>query len=186
MSLKGFCWFLPLLWGLSARAADPLEGAALSVPLPYAAPAAGSYHLPVMGSAADGQVLESNGSATSLSALIKGRVVLLSFIYTTCDDAGGCPMATMVLHQVEAALLKHPALKARVRLMTLSFDPDKDTPAVMARFGASLNAAASDWHFLTTSSKKDLEPILKAYGQSLDAEQTPKGQRFSHVLRLFL
>ena len=186
MSLKGFCWFLPLLWGLSARAADPLEGAALKSPLPYAAPAAGSYRLPVMGSAGDGQVLESNGSATSLSALIKGRVVLLSFIYTSCDDAGGCPMATMVLHQVQAALLKHPALKARVRLVTLSFDPDKDTPAVMARFGESLNAAASDWHFLTTDSKRDLEPILKAYGQSLDAEQTPKGQRFSHALRLFL
>ena len=94
----------------------------MSSPLPYAAPAAGSYRLPVMGSAADGQVLESNGSATSLSALIKGRVVLLSFIYTSCDDAGGCPMATMVLHQVQAALLKHPALKARVRLVTLSFE----------------------------------------------------------------
>lgn len=186
MSRKGFFRFLPLLWGLSASAADSLEAAALKSPLPYAAPAAGSYRLPVMGPAADGRVLESNGSATSLSALIKGRVVLLSFIYTTCDDAGGCPMATMVLHQVEAALLKHPDLKARVRLMTLSFDPDTDTPAVMARFGESLNKAASDWHFLTTSSKKDLEPILKAYGQSLDAEQTPKGQRFSHVLRLFL
>ncbi len=186
MSLKGFFRFLPLLWGLSASAADPSEGAALSSPLPYAAPAAGSYRLPVMGPAADGRVLESNGSATSLSSLIKGRVVLLSFIYTSCDDAGGCPMATMVLHQVQAALLKRPALKARVRLVTLSFDPDKDTPAVMARFGESLNAAASDWHFLTTASKTDLEPILKAYGQSLDAEQTPKGQRFSHALRLFL
>ena len=100
--------------------------------LPYAPPQPGSYTLPVLGAAADGQVLESTGQPATLHGLYAGHIVLLSFIYATCDDINGCPLATMVLHRIQSALKARPELKDRLRLITLSFNPEHDTPAVMA------------------------------------------------------
>ena len=80
--------------------------------LPYSPPKPGSYTLPSLGEAADGQVLESNGQPATLHQLYAGRMVLLSFIYATCDDANGCPLATMVLHRIQSALKGRPELNS--------------------------------------------------------------------------
>jgi cytochrome c peroxidase len=66
--------------------------------LSFDAPAAGTYSLPVIGQAADGQVLDTDGNFQSLDGLMNDKVTLLSFIYRTCDDVNGCPLSTMVLY----------------------------------------------------------------------------------------
>jgi len=69
--------------------------------LGYARPAPGSYRLPVLSPAADGTAVAAGGEPVSLQSLFAGKIALLSFIYTQCSDARGCPMATRVLHEVE-------------------------------------------------------------------------------------
>ena len=157
--------------------------------LPYSPPKPGSYTLPSLGEAADGQVLESSGHPAKLHQLYAGRMVLLSFIYATCDDANGCPLATMVLHRIQSALKGRPELKDRLRLITLSFNPGHDTPEVMAKYGESFQSGGIDWHFLTTRSETELQPILRDYQQSVDREVDAQGHptgKFSHLLRVYL
>ena len=157
--------------------------------LPYAPPKPGTYTLPSLGQAADGQVLESNGRPATLHGLYAGRIVLLSFIYATCDDANGCPLATMVLHRIRSALKARPEFNNRLRLITLSFNPEHDTPEVMAKYGEGFQSGGIDWHFLTTRSETQLQPILRDYQQSVDKEVDADGRatgKFSHLLRVYL
>jgi len=157
--------------------------------LPYAPPKPGTYALPSLGQAADGQVLESNCQPKTLHGLYAGRMVLLSFIYATCDDANGCPLATMVLHRIRSALKARPEFNDRLRLITLSFNPEHDTPEVMAQYGEGFQSGGVDWHFLTTRSETELQPILRDYQQSIDREVDTNGQatgKFSHLLRVYL
>jgi cytochrome c peroxidase len=153
------------------------------------APEPGSYALPPLGDAADGDVLASDGTPTTLHALFDGRVVLLAFIYSACSDAEGCPMATAVLHRVGRLLEGDAATRARLRVLSLSFDPARDTPAAMAQVAGSVAREGLDWRFLTTRSEAELAPILSAYGQTRVVERdesgAPTGQ-LAHVLRVFL
>src|SRR5689334_12998480 len=66
----------------------------------YDTPAPGSYRLPVVKMAADGDVLDSTGQPMRLDELTRGRVTVMSFIYTRCASPKACPMATGVLMQL--------------------------------------------------------------------------------------
>jgi cytochrome c peroxidase len=158
-------------------------------PLPYPTPPVGSYELPKMGTASDGSVLDSDGKPLKLHALYGDKLVLLSFIYATCDDVNGCPLSTLVLRKIKNTLKNSPELADKLRLITLSFNPEHDTPPVMAHYGKDFQDAGVEWRFLTTASELDIQPILKAYGQSVEKEVDEKGQatgKFSHLLRVFL
>ncbi|WP_017365272.1 cytochrome c peroxidase [Methylococcus capsulatus] len=157
--------------------------------LPFAAPEPGSYELPVLGTAADGVVLDSDGRPLRLHALYDGRIVLLGFIYSTCDDVNGCPLATVVFQKLRNALKSEQEPAGRLRLLTLSFDPEHDTPEAMRRYGEGFRDGGVDWHFLTTRSEAELQPILEAYGQSVQKEYDAAGRstgKYSHLLRVFL
>ncbi len=156
-------------------------------PLQYPAPEPGSYALPVIGKARDSIVLDANGDRRSLHDVFGDRITLLSFIYSTCNDINGCPLATAVLHQVERRMRNDPVLRDNLRLVSLSFDPINDTPEVMKRYASA--SSESDWVFLTTASQAQLTPILDAYDQVVQADYDSAGNRlgtFSHLLRVFL
>ncbi len=158
-------------------------------PLKFKAPEAGSYTLPVIGQAADGAVLTSANKNVQLHDLMGDKIVLLSFIYSTCSDVNGCPLATAVLHKIKNRLQKEPLVAEKLRLLTLSFNPEHDTPEAMAHYGEGLQSKILDWQFLTTQSEQQLQPILDQYQQSIqkiyDAEGNFTGT-FSHILRVYL
>ncbi len=159
--------------------------------LGYAPPAPGSYRLPPLGRAADGEVLDTRGETRSLGALLDGRVTVLSFVYQSCHDTSGCPLATTVLHRIRQDTAREPALAERLRLISLSFDPERDTPEHMAHLAHNFRfvTGGADWLFLTTASQEKLQPILDAYGQAVIRERGPDGEEtrdLAHVLRVFL
>jgi cytochrome c peroxidase len=157
--------------------------------LEFEPPAAGSYQLPPMGMAGDGQVLDSDGNAASLHQLMGDKVVVLSFIYSSCSDANGCPLATHVLERLQDQLLQDAPAGQGIRFISLSFDPVQDTPQVMKRYGQPYISGDFDWRFLTTRDQQELQPILESYGQSVirdpNSEEDEAGS-ISHVLRVFL
>ena len=158
-------------------------------PLSYAAPQPGTYQLPVLGTAADGKVLNSAGQETRLHALYRDRIVLLSFVYSTCNDVNGCPLATSVLQKIATQWAVAGQSPGVLRLLTLSFNPEHDTPGVMARYGKSFQREGIDWAFLTTRSPAELQPLLRDYQQTVEPEQDEQGKltgQFSHLLRVIL
>jgi len=157
--------------------------------LEFAAPEPGSYALPPLGSAADGELLDSSGTPVKLHELYDDKTIVLSFIYTSCPDVNGCPLATFVLSQVQQRLTSAPQTMANVRMVTVSFDPANDTPTVMADYGRHFRNAAIDWRFLTASSEDSLTPILDDYDQSVIRDRSPDGKvltTMSHILRVYL
>ncbi|MFT4585047.1 MAG: cytochrome c peroxidase [Gammaproteobacteria bacterium] len=157
--------------------------------LSFSAPEVGTYALPVLGAAGDGEVLASDGEPANLKNLLGQKPTLLSFIYTSCDDVNGCPLATFVLSQVNKRIEMEPTLRGNVRFISLSFDPERDSPSVMNSYGKSFRDGDSDWHFITTVGEKRLTPILEQYNQTVTKEIDTDGKttsRYSHILRVYL
>ncbi len=165
-----------------ARAADTPAPAPGWAPLGYAAPAPGTYALPPLGEAGDGAVLDVDGRPRRLHDFLGDKLVVLSFVYRSCPDLNGCPLANHVLGSVQRRVLADPVLRDRVRLISISFDPARDRPEDMRRLGASLAPAGADWVFLTAASERALAPLLRAYGQVVRPEADAT---ISHVLRVF-
>jgi protein SCO1/2 len=156
----------------------------------YDAPAPGSYSLPVIKAAPDGGLLDSSGKSLTLRDLTRGRVTVLSFIYTRCAAPKACPYATGVLSQLHRISLEDEALAKRLRLVSLSFDPEYDTPQRLATYSEGINGEKSgcEWRFATAKSRAELEKILDAYGQAVDKRSNPSDPQgpLYHVLRVFL
>lgn len=117
------------------------------------------------------------------------KLVLMGFIYTHCPDINGCPLASFVMKQVQARLADEPGLKNQVRLVSLSFDPELDTPLVMREYARHFRRRGFDWRFLTTDSEAELAPILEGYGQwrqKLYKEDGSYSGSMSHILRVYL
>ena len=155
-------------------------------------PAPGTYQLPVIRTAADGEVLDVSGNERLLHDIYDGKVILLSFIYTRCTDANGCPLATAVLYKIFGASKVDETLASNLRMISLSFDPANDTPEVMAGYRGSDAAhwqGGAEWVDLTTASDEQLAPILSEYDQVVrrraDEQGNPTDQ-FGHQLRAYL
>jgi cytochrome c peroxidase/protein SCO1/2 len=165
-------------------------------PLPaldYEPPAPGTYTLYRIMAAPDGEVVGLDGRPQRLRTFTRGRVTLLGFVYTTCVDPEGCPLAYRVFDALRHVVGDTPHLRDKVRLVTLSFDPERDTPAAMRAYAggrATDTESGVPWHFLTTRSSQALAPLLEGFGQDVRSQRglsNARSQReLSHVLKVFL
>jgi protein SCO1 len=174
-------------WLASAAAHEPARLPAAD----FIAPAPGTYELQRIMAAPDGEVLGLDGRPQRLDAFTRDRITLLGFIYTTCVDPDGCPRAYQVFDAVHEALVAAPALRERVRLVTLSFDPARDTPSTMRRYaGSRARPGPVPWLFLTTRSARELMPLLEGFGQDVryttDRTSGTPRRELAHVLKVFL
>ena len=134
-------------------------------------------------------VLDEQGRERSLEDYFGDKFVVLSFIYTNCNDVNGCPLATFVLGQLQQRMSRDGRLADQVRMISLSFDPGFDTPAVMTKYGRQFNRDNYDWRFLTTGSTRQLQPLLQGFNQPVQKEYDESGEYrgvISHILRVFL
>jgi protein SCO1/2 len=170
-----------------ALLAAPLQ--AQQVP-DYPAPEPGSYTLPGIRPAPGGAVIDATGSARQLKDLTRGRITVLSFIYSRCADPTACPHATGVLRSLHEQSITDPALADGLRLLSMSFDPEHDTPERMSAYAAIAGEfpRACEWQFLTTASASALAPILADYGQAVSRKKDPASPMgpLNHSLRVFL
>ena len=158
--------------------------------LDYDLPVVGTYKLPPLGKAADGMVLKSSGKEQKLHEIYDGKYVLLSFIYSRCDDVNGCPLSSYVFNQIKTAMNDEPELADNLKLVSLSFDPEYDTAEVLKLYANNFKYAGNrgEWQFVSTPSVEKLMPILKSYNQDIQREVSLNGNtdRYSHILRVFL
>ncbi|QMU61078.1 MAG: hypothetical protein GKR92_04920 [Gammaproteobacteria bacterium] len=157
--------------------------------LPYELPKPGSYSLPVINTAGGGGVLGVDGEALELDDLLGDKIVLLTFIYSSCTDLNGCPLATAVFYKIKERFKDNPKLADKIRLISVSFDPEHDSPEVMRLYGAGFEGGEPEWVFLTTASEEKLLPITSSYGQMMIKQYDNEGNytgAMAHVLRAFL
>jgi protein SCO1/2 len=98
--------------------------------------------LPVIGTVANFTLTNQDGNVTTLADL-SNRVWVADIIFTRC--AGPCPVITGHMKSLADALPQASGAK----LVTLTTDPDFDTPAMMKRYGERFGADFNRWMFLT-------------------------------------
>lgn len=102
----------------------------------------GQPPLRVLGAVADFTLTNQDGRATSLAALTN-HVWVADIIFTRC--AGPCPRMTGQMRSLQTALPQNSAVK----LVTLTTDPDFDSPATLKKYGTRYGADFKRWTFLT-------------------------------------
>jgi protein SCO1/2 len=94
----------------------------------------------------DFQLVDQDGRAVRLSDY-RGRAVVLTFIYTRCPLPNFCPLMSKHFAELEQRLNKE--LPGRYHLLSISMDPEFDTPAVLKEYASRYEARAADWTFAT-------------------------------------
>ncbi len=126
---------------------------------------AGAARAPLIGGALrerdpapDFSLVDQNGAPLS-SADMRGSWVLVDFIYTTCP--GPCPILTGLHAELRRSF--DPALAARVRFVSISLDPAKDTPEALTSYARARGADLPGWSFLT-GPPDDVAEVVRRFG----------------------
>src|SRR5256884_2598365 len=175
--------------GIVGDAHEPDDTTAAAITMDFVPPPPGSYALHAIMRAPDGPVLDPDGRRLPLSRFTAGKITLLGFVYTSCADARGCPLAYQVFRTVRHRAAEDAELRDHVRLVSLSFDPTRDTPAVMRHYAAGAPPNGVEWTFLTTERARTLVPLLDGFGQDVRVETDSHGRPagpLAHVLKVFL
>jgi len=157
----------------------------------YVPPPAGSYTLNVIQPAPDGRVVAADGRFRPLSAYTRGRITLLSLIYTYCTEPTGCAFAYETEVELKQRIIADKTLHDRVRFVSLSFDPVNDDYRSMQAYGGrnARDGGPLPWFFLATRNVTELRPILEGFDQEIELERDARGRptrTISHMLKLFL
>ena len=138
----------------------------------------GSY-LADIGPAPPVELTDSTGRPFRLDSL-RGKVVLVSFVFTTCN--GSCPATASNLDRVRRTLREQGLWARSVEFVSITLDPDRDTPAALARFAKVYRAEPASWHFLT-GSPGEVARVLRSW--DVRAKLGPSGV-VDHPSRIFL
>ena len=103
----------------------------------------------------------------------KGTATLVTFIYTRCPLPNFCPLMDQNFTTIQRSLAKEDGLRGKVKLVSVTFDPDHDTPAILSAHAARLKADPAVWTFLT-GDKPSLDKFAAKFGVSLirESDQT--------------
>ena len=128
----------------------------------------------------DASFLDETGTRRRLADW-QGRILAVTFVYTRCPLANFCPLMDRHFAAVHEQVQADPALRGRVRLVSVSIDPEHDRPAVLAKHAAKLGADPAVWQFLT-GDPEDVEAFASQFGVSVMREGTAAGD-IVHNLR---
>jgi protein SCO1/2 len=135
--------------------------------------------LAVIRAATDFQLTGADEQPVTLHQF-KGKVVLVGFFFTTCN--GACPATTARLAKIQEALAKQPALKDRVQLISISLDPERDTPEKLRGYLRLYDVDSRSWSFVTGAAA-DVRRTLARW--DMWAKPAANGQ-LDHPSRVFL
>jgi protein SCO1/2 len=98
----------------------------------------------------------------------RGDVLLVTFVYTRCPFPDFCPLVSHNFAEIYAATRHDTTLHSKIRLLTVSFDPEHDTPPVLRRYGETFRATTGGapfdrWEFAVVPAK-DLASVTNFFG----------------------
>jgi protein SCO1 len=121
------------------------------------------------GAARNFTLTDQDGQQVSLGDL-RGKVAVVNFVFTYCPS--GCPLTTAKWRAVQEAFKDQP-----LHIVSVSIDPDHDTPQVLKAFGQKFGANFNTWSFLT-GTKDEIERVRALYKIPLErkAQRGPDGE----------
>jgi protein SCO1/2 len=128
----------------------------------------------------DTALVDQSGRAQTLSSW-RGQVLAVTFIYTRCPVPDFCPRMDRRFGEVQQLVAGDPALRGKVHLFSVSFDPDHDTADDHAVHAKKAGADPEIWSFMT-GERADVTRFVARFGISVAAG--PEGsQEIMHNLR---
>ncbi len=135
-----------------------------------------SAALPVLKEVPPFTLTDSTGTAFH-SASLKGMPWIADFIFTSC--AGTCPQMSERMRALQGRLPRE------VRLVSISVDPDRDTPTVLTQYAARYQAQPDRWIFLT-GQKGAIQSLVQEGFRLSVAEGLDPGEPIAHSVRFVL
>jgi protein SCO1/2 len=157
-------------WGVAAAAALVAVGA-------IAMFRARTVELPRYG-AVPAFTLTDGSSQPFGSAQLDGRVWVADFIFTTCPEI--CPRMTEEMSRLQTWLVNR-GLDGRVRLVSVSVDPDRDTPAKLRAYAQQFHARPGTWTFLTGSQQAIEDAVVHGFKIAVSREKDDSMDGFAIV-----
>ncbi|GIW79513.1 MAG: hypothetical protein KatS3mg105_1320 [Gemmatales bacterium] len=152
----------------------------LSVLLAASAEGGESSHLAVIRPAPDFELTTHDNKPFRFHSL-KGHVVLVSFIFTTCN--GSCPATTHRMSAIQQELKRRGLLPKRpIHLISISLDPKRDTPDVLRRYMKLYDVDPESWTFLTGTPAR----VMKVVEQWRMWVRPAANGQLDHPSRIFL
>jgi protein SCO1/2 len=113
----------------------------------------------------DARFLDEAGNTRRLSGW-RGQALAVSFIYTRCPLPNFCPLMDRLFKAAQAVVLREEHLRGRIRLLSVSFDPAHDQPAVLAARAKELGADPAVWSYLT-GEREEIARFGSRFGVSI-------------------
>ena len=115
----------------------------------------------------------------------KGKVVLLTLIYTRCPFADYCPLLSRQFATIQKELAKNPDDYKKTHLMSISLDPNYDKPPVLREYGLTYldhdPKGFEHWDFVSTT-PADLQKLAAAFGLSYSEQNSQISHSMNTVL----
>lgn len=122
--------------------------------------------LPIIGRLPDFRLTERSGKTVTLADL-EGKVWVADFIFTYCG--GPCPIMTRRMREFHQALERESL--ADVLTVSISVDPERDTPAVLTEYATMFETDGYNWFFLTGNEREILDLTIKGFKLAVEPEQ---------------
>jgi protein SCO1/2 len=128
----------------------------------------------------DVALVDQDGRRFRLSAM-KGRAWAATFVFTRCPLPEFCPLMMKNFAAAEATLVADPRLREATRLVTVSFDPKHDTPAVLKQFGRPFQKTSPPFtHWVLATGSAD---EVRTLGEAFELDYEEETGSFAHNLR---
>lgn len=125
----------------------------------------------------DARLVDESGAPWSVEAL-RGQAIAITFTYTRCPLPNFCPLIDRHFKAAQDQVREDSELKARVRLASVTLDPEYDTPAMLSRHARALGADPETWHFVTGPPAETAR-----FGSQFGVVGTREGTEVVHNLR---
>jgi len=109
------------------------------------------------------QLIDQSGQVFHFGNRVQkeGRYLIVDFIYTNCQSL--CRVLGTRFQQLQRSIIKR-GLQNRVHLLSISFDSEHDSVAVLRQYGEHMHANAEVWTLATVVNAGDLEFLLRTFG----------------------
>lgn len=135
-------------------------------------------------------LIDQDGRPVETEAL-RGKVVLINFIYTNCQDI--CPLLSVTMKAIQERLRDEGLLGSAALLFSITVDPERDTPDVLREYGAARGADLEVWRFLTGPKLAVVSLVIDGFHLGVDvlppaspAANPPAGYTVAHGTRFVL
>ena len=154
------------------------------LPAPAAPGKPGVKYLGPGDSVPDQVLVDHDGRKRTFTDIRRGRALAVTFIYTKCPIPTFCPAMDRQFAEVQT-LLKQKELASDAGLLSVSFDPKNDTPAVLKSHAQKLGYDPKVWTFVTAD-EAAIDAFSTSFGVTLARAQAANPDEIGHTLRTSL